>query len=178
MASSPTVSAETRLQALLLQWEEDREQGRERTPEELCGDDTALVDELRRRIDALRCFPSATPSKVTHLQTPGQLETPAAAGAQIDYRDLRLHARGGLGMVFEAHDAALGRRVALKFIRPEYADLADSQRRFLAEAEVTGRLEHPGIVPVYALGRDATGRPCYAMRFVQGVSLEQAVQTF
>src|SRR5262249_33919344 len=46
------------------------------------------------------------------------------------------------------------------------------------EAEITGRLEHPGVVPVYGLGCDAQGRPFYAMRFVRGQSLDEAIERF
>src|SRR5262249_13759303 len=68
------------------------------------------------------------------------------------FRILRPHARGGLGAVFVALDAELNREVALKQILDRHADDADSRARFLLEAEVTGRLEHPGVVPVYGLG--------------------------
>ena len=47
--------------------------------------------------------------------------------------------------------------------------------RVLREAEITGRLEHPGIIPVYGLGTDAAGRPYYAMRFVRGQTLKEAI---
>jgi serine/threonine-protein kinase len=50
--------------------------------------------------------------------------------------------------------------------------------RFLREAAITARLEHPGIVPIYGLGRDADGNPCYAMRFIHGTSLGQAVKAY
>ena len=56
-----------------------------------------------------------------------------------------------------ARNAELNREVALKFLRPERAGDPDSRRRFLLEAEVTGRLEHPGVVPIYALGGDDAG---------------------
>src|SRR6185369_14057832 len=52
------------------------------------------------------------------------------------------------------------------------------QARFLREAEITGNLEHPGIVPVYGLGADGEGRPYYAMRFIQGESLREAIDKF
>jgi eukaryotic-like serine/threonine-protein kinase len=91
---------------------------------------------------------------------------------------LRPHARGGLGEVFVALDRDLGREVAIKQIRPPFADDDASRARFVREAEVTGGLEHPGIVPVYALGTDALGRPYYAMRFIRGESLEQAISQF
>jgi serine/threonine protein kinase len=59
-----------------------------------------------------------------------------------------------------------------------HADDPINRERFLIEAEITGGLEHPGIVPVYGLGTYGNGRPYYAMRFVRGDSLEEAVDTF
>jgi serine/threonine-protein kinase len=94
------------------------------------------------------------------------------------FRILRHHASGGLGRVFVAYDQELNREVALKEIHARYAHLADCRARFLLEAEVTGRLEHPGIVPVYGLGRYDDGLPYYAMRLIQGESLKEAIQTF
>ncbi len=94
------------------------------------------------------------------------------------FRVLRPHARGGLGAVFVALDAELHREVAIKQILDRHADDPDSRRRFLLEAEITGGLEHPGIVPVYGLGTYGDGRPYYAMRFVKGESLKEAIQHF
>jgi serine/threonine-protein kinase len=68
-------------------------------------------------------------------------------------------ARGGMGVVYRARDPALGREVALKLLREDLAADEGAVRRFLEEARVGGRLQHPGVVPVYALGRTATGRP-------------------
>jgi eukaryotic-like serine/threonine-protein kinase len=94
------------------------------------------------------------------------------------FRLLRPHARGGLGAVFVALDTELQREVALKQILDAHADDPISRQRFLLEAEVTGGLEHPGIVPVYGLGTYADGRPYYAMRFVRGDSLKEAIERF
>jgi eukaryotic-like serine/threonine-protein kinase len=91
---------------------------------------------------------------------------------------LRPHARGGLGEVFVAHDAELNREVALKEIRGRLADDPSCRARFLLEAEITGGLEHPGVVPVYSLGQYGGGRFFYAMRFIRGESLEQAIARF
>src|SRR5262249_30038017 len=55
---------------------------------------------------------------------------------------------------------------------------AESRRRFLLEAEVTARLEHPGVVPVHGLVHDEHGHPCYAMRFIQGETLREAIDRF
>src|SRR5438552_969227 len=59
-----------------------------------------------------------------------------------------------------------------------HADQRESQARFLREAVITGRLEHPGVVPVYGLGRHADGRPYYAMRLVKGQTLKDAIDRF
>ncbi|WP_435008396.1 serine/threonine-protein kinase [Tundrisphaera lichenicola] len=94
------------------------------------------------------------------------------------YSKLRAHAWGGLGVVYVARDEELNREVALKEIQERHADDPDSRSRFLIEAEVTGGLEHPGIVPVYGLGFDENDRPFYAMRFIRGESLKEAITTF
>ncbi|MBO0700144.1 MAG: serine/threonine protein kinase, partial [Zavarzinella sp.] len=94
------------------------------------------------------------------------------------YRRLRHHARGGLGEVFVAEDIELHREVAVKEIQPTRAFDRASRERFLLEAEITGALEHPGIVPVYGLGAYPDGRPYYAMRFVRGDSLKAAIDRF
>jgi eukaryotic-like serine/threonine-protein kinase len=91
---------------------------------------------------------------------------------------LQVHAQGGLGVVFLARDHEIDRTVALKQIKSQWADDADSRARFLLEARITGRLEHPGIVPIYALGADATGRPYYAMRLIRGESLLEVLHRF
>jgi tetratricopeptide (TPR) repeat protein/tRNA A-37 threonylcarbamoyl transferase component Bud32 len=94
------------------------------------------------------------------------------------FRVLRPYARGGLGAIFVAMDTELHREVALKQILDAHADDEVSRRRFLVEAEITGGLEHPGIVPVYGLGTYADGRPYYAMRFIRGDSLKEAIDRF
>jgi serine/threonine protein kinase len=98
-----------------------------------------------------------------------------ASAAGPRFRILRAHARGGIGEVFVALDAELRREVALKEVQDHHADDPRSRARFLLEAEVTGSLEHPGIVPVYGLGYHPDGRPYYAMRFIRGDSLKEAV---
>jgi len=91
---------------------------------------------------------------------------------------LAVHAEGGMGRVSVAVDTELGRRVAFKDIKPQHADDGVTKHRFTREALITGQLEHPGVIPVYGLGTDAHGRPFYAMRFVEGESLKDAIKTF
>lgn len=96
----------------------------------------------------------------------------------LRYRVLRFHAKGGLGEVYVAKDLELHREVALKQIQERHGDSPETRSRFLLEAEITGGLEHPGIVPVYGLGRFSDGRPYYAMRFIKGDSLREAIGSF
>src|SRR5262249_16600137 len=83
-----------------------------------------------------------------------------------------------LGEVFVAEDLELHREVALKQIQQRHGDHRESRARFFREAEITGGLEHPGIVPVYGLGHYDDGRPYYAMRFIRGDSLKEAIDQF
>src|SRR5262249_10762501 len=121
--------------------------------------------------------PPPTPSAPDTIDSApaGQVAWPPTPGPR--YRPQRLHAQGGLGEVHVATDAELGRTVALKRVRP--ARLAEgSLHRFLREAEITARLEHPGIVPVYGLVREEDGQPAYAMRFVEGETLKDAIDRY
>jgi serine/threonine-protein kinase len=100
-------------------------------------------------------------------------------GARDRYTLSRLHATGGIGRVWLARDASLGRDVALKELRPEQAGNPAVWARFLKEAQVTGQLEHPGIVPIYEVGRRPEDQqPFYTMRFVRGRTLAEAVAAY
>ncbi len=88
------------------------------------------------------------------------------------YHILGEHGRGGLGRVSRAHDLDLGRDVAIK----ELISRGNvSEIRFLREALITARLEHPGIVPVHEAGRWPDGTPFYAMKLVAGRSLRDLI---
>lgn len=94
------------------------------------------------------------------------------------YRPRHLLACGGLGEIYVADDVELGRSVALKRIRDGRGTLPADLFRFRREAEITGRLEHPGVVPIYGLGNDGSGRPFYAMRFIEGETLADAIVAY
>jgi tetratricopeptide (TPR) repeat protein len=91
------------------------------------------------------------------------------------YRMVRHYAQGGLGRVCLARDPRLGRTVALKEIRPDHPLTPALRARFVNEAAITGQLEHPGIVPVYTLDEHPDGQPFYAMRFIQGRMMSEAI---
>ncbi|MDY3562527.1 protein kinase [Gemmata sp. JC673] len=104
---------------------------------------------------------------------------PNETGTMVGRFALRgLHASGGLGEVFTARDTELNREVAVKRIKSRYADDPGSRRRFLTEAELTARLDHPGVVPVFGLVNDARGRPVYAMRFIRGETLKDEIDRY
>jgi tetratricopeptide (TPR) repeat protein len=103
---------------------------------------------------------------------------PGGPWAGERFRILRFHRKGGLGQIHVARDEELGRDVALKEILPDKAHIDQLRSRFVLEAEINGGLEHPGIVPIYSLGTYADGRPFYAMRFVEGDSLKDAIEAF
>jgi WD40 repeat protein/serine/threonine protein kinase len=126
---------------------------------------TPLRDELRNLAQGR----SEVPSTVEEIRRPNRARR---------YEILRPHAHGGLGEVFVALDQELHREVALKEIDERHADDPRSRGRFVREAEITGGLEHPGIVPVYGLGRHDDGRPYYAMRFIRGETLKDAIARF
>lgn len=80
-------------------------------------------------------------------------------------------ARGGMGAIKLADDVALRRQVAIKSMLVDDAT-PDELARFIEEAQITGQLDHPGIVPIHELGVDASGQPFYSMKFVRGRDLQ------
>jgi serine/threonine protein kinase/Flp pilus assembly protein TadD len=182
-------SAPDRLPDLVLRWEELHAAGHDTAAEQLCLDCPELASALGEWIAKLRAMEpvldsvSACAGKTGNPPPAAPPVAPAprrreAARSQVIYDDLRFHDAGGLGEVFVARDAGLNRELALKFIQPRHAADPAARRRFLLEAEVTSRLEHPGIVPVYALGQDGSGQPCYAMRLIRGETLQDAIDRF
>ncbi len=93
-------------------------------------------------------------------------------GTEIDgYKILRLLGQGGMGQVFMAEQSSLRRMVALKLIRPEALTSATAIKRFQLEAEAIARINHPGIVQVYAVGQ-SKGLPYMALEYVPGRTLK------
>ena len=126
-----------------------------------------------RKTDSDEAATQAPPPGVDRKESRQHLQDAACR-----FRILRPFARGGLGEVFIAKDEELNREVALKEIQAEFGAKGEHRSRFLLEGEITGGLEHPGIVPVYGMGTYADGRPYYAMRFIRGESLQTALRTF
>ncbi len=109
------------------------------------------------------------PSAHSPLVQPSSAEMPR--GPADRYQMLGEIARGGMGVVLKGRDPDLGRDLAFKVLRTEMANRPAAVQRFVEEAQVGGQLQHPGIVPVYDLGRFADGRPYFAMKLVKGRTL-------
>src|SRR5262245_59312000 len=85
-------------------------------------------------------------------------------------------ARGGVGSVHRARDVDLGRDVALKVLLEEHDGDPEILRRFIEEAQISGQLQHPGIVPVHEMGPVAGKRPFIAMKLVKGQTLARLLE--
>ena len=165
---------------LLNLWEESLERGEPLSPEQLCEEHPELLEELRWQIHAIQAVDARfgawspshegaqrTDSIASRLDQTIQISTTF----QID----RLHATGGLGEVYLARDPQLQRTVAIKYPRAHRLN-SEQLARFAREAQVTGQLNHPGIVPVIALKQDSHGQPCYVMRFIDGPTLQDRIE--
>ena len=119
---------------------------------------------------------SASPTEVTRGSNDAHFGR--GSGDSGRFERLTFHDEGGLGTVWVAQDNELDRKVAIKEMKERFADDRASRKRFEMEAEITGALEHPGVVPVYGYGKYRDGRPFYAMRFIRGGSLKDAIEEF
>jgi hypothetical protein len=90
------------------------------------------------------------------------------------YRIEGILGRGGMGIVYLAHEPELGRLVALKVVRAELADDQAFRRRFTSESRAAAAIEHPNVISVYRAGEDR-GRPYLAMRYVPGRNLQARI---
>jgi WD40 repeat protein/serine/threonine protein kinase len=136
------------------------------------------VDRLRDLLPSLRLLADASPRGADGQDRPAAPLSPAdvLSGEPLgDFRLLREVGRGGMGVVYEAEQRSLGRRVALKVL-PFVATLDPKQlQRFHNEAKVAAGLRHEHVVHVYGVGSDR-GVHYYAMEFVQGLSLADVIR--
>jgi serine/threonine-protein kinase len=84
--------------------------------------------------------------------------------------------RGGMGIVLVCRDHALSRDLAVKILRQEHQGNPVAEQRFLEEAQITGQLQHPGVVPVHQVGRLRDRRPYFTMKLVRGQTLAVLLQ--
>ncbi len=97
--------------------------------------------------------------------------------APLFYELLEVIGRGGMGVVYRAHDQMLDREVAVKILADRYAPGSPTAARFLEEACITGQLQHPGIPAVYQVGALPGGRPFLAMKLIKGETLDALLKS-
>jgi serine/threonine protein kinase len=170
-----SVSDDPRLVAALEDFLSRLNAGDPPSRDEFLGEYPEIADELADCLDGLEFIHTAA-SRISSSD-PGYGETdtmrpPAQLG---DYRLQREVGRGGMGIVYEAEQISLGRRVALKVL-PFAAAIDPRQRqRFQVEAQAAAHLHHPHIVPIYSVGCDR-GVHFYAMQFIEGHNLSSLIR--
>ncbi len=115
---------------------------------------------------------TASPTQDTMVPTAMRSKAPDVSLPPIGYHLGETIGKGGMGEVLAAHDQRIGREVAYKRMRTVHPD-GEQLARFLREARIQARLDHPAIVPVYELGKDEAGRPFFTMKRVSGRTLGQ-----
>ncbi len=124
---------------------------------------TVLVTDAVGGAEAKLIEHTATNSDPGHWQ----MELPRTFG---DYQLIEVVGRGGMGIVYRAHQISLNREVAIKMILRDRLASTVERQRFFAEAKATAKLDHIGIVPVFDVG-ELDGRPYFAMKFIKGRTL-------
>ncbi|MHC4732412.1 MAG: protein kinase domain-containing protein, partial [Planctomycetota bacterium] len=131
-----------------------------------------MADELAGVLDGLDFVNQVAPQLQEGAHRDGDLHSSTPVG---DFRILKEVGRGGMGVVYEAEQMSLGRRVALKVL--PFAAVLDSRylQRFKNEAQAAAHLHHTNIVPVYAVGNDR-GVHYYAMQFIEGPTVAGLIE--
>ena len=130
-----------------------------------------LADEIRELFPALAVMHDIDPAPA-ELGESRAGPPPRQLG---DYRILRTIGRGGMGVVYEAEQLSLGRRVALKILSPQAVGDGRARERFRREARAAARLHHTNIVPVFDIGEE--GASCYyAMQLIPGQGLDRVIE--
>src|SRR5262249_50047141 len=149
------------------------------------GERPSLQEYIERYPDLADDIRDLFPAMVEIEQAKKDQANPSASGLQRlpavpaleqmgDYRIVREIGRGGMGVVYEAEQISLGRRVALKLLPPRSLPDDRAKRRFEREAKAAARLHHTNIVPVYGVG-EHDGQPYYVMQLIQGLGLDQVL---
>jgi tetratricopeptide (TPR) repeat protein len=112
---------------------------------------------------------AAAPAPGADADAPRRGPAPAVPGHEL-FEEV---GAGGMGVVYRARDLALGRDVAVKLLQDRYSADSAMAARFLEEARITGRLQHPGVPPVHRVGALPDGRPYLVMKLIRGRTLDR-----
>ncbi len=141
-------------------------------PDSAAGDDLHVVANSRT-------VESPTPETIDDQKTghPHQISTLTANDLAGRYELLSELGEGGMGNVTRARDSAIGRELAIKVLKKKHHRRTEVVQRFIEEAQIAGQLEHPGIVPIYEMGRCQDDRPFFTMKLVNGQTFDQHLQS-
>src|SRR5262245_60032547 len=159
--------SDDRVESLVAQCLERAETDGASAVDAVCARHPDLADAVRERLAALDVL-----GLVGAAPAAAQSGFPERLG---EFRLLRRLGGGGMGVVYLAEQSKLGRRVALKLIRPEHLYFPGARERFRREVEAVARLQHPGIVPVHTVGEEG-GIPYFTMEYVEGHTLEDVLR--
>lgn len=154
---------DTQLESLVLECLDRFEVEGDAAVDALCERNPELASRLRARIGVLR--------ESGLLASSCETEFPERLG---DFRLMKRLGGGGMGVVYLAEQTSLGRRVALKLVRPDQLYFAGTRERFRREVEAAAALEHPSIVRIHSFGEEK-GIPFFAMELVDGATLTEVV---
>lgn len=133
-----------------------------------------LATEIEDLFPALLMMENLKPAEEEAASLARQQEA-AALDHLGDYRIIREVGRGGMGIVYEAEQVSLGRRVALKVLPKEFLTNPKQRSRFEREAKAAAKLHHTNIVPVFGVGED-DAQVYYVMQFIQGLALDEVLE--
>ncbi|MBR9801502.1 protein kinase [bacterium] len=124
----------------------------------------------------IKSMTSAEPTAIAHGSIPARQLNQVSENGSGEYELMKVLGEGGMGIVWDARQRSVERNVAIKMIKPTIAAKAKQTEKFVAEAIVTGDLEHPNIVPIHELGQDQHGNFFYAMKHVQGTPWNKVIR--
>ncbi len=166
------MSTDDQLADLYLRWKASAQAGAPLSADEVCLECPELLQDFRNGLPAWQAVDAL-------FDADESKSGDATASFDVSgYRSLTFHRQGGLGVVLLGEEVELRRPVAIKRLKPRSPADGSADVRLIAEAEITARLDHPGVVPIYRAGRDRQGQPYYAMRFVQGETFAEAISRY
>lgn len=168
--TEPRETTEDQLDAIVDEFTERLRDGQHPQIDDYLARHPGLAGELGDLLSAVQMVEDVQADSVV-----APAEMPALTGTQLgDYRIVREIGRGGMGVVYEAIEESLGRRVALKLLPITTTSRPDQLQRFKREARAAARLEHPNIVPVYGVGQHDT-QHYIAMQYIVGQGLDRVI---